>query len=151
VEEGRGAFLEGIYNVLDRRMEERVFPLLLGKGMGFIARTPLAQGFLAGPRAREFGRDDVRAAIPPEDAAWRRRARERLGFLEAEPGGVPSGAIRFCLAHPAVTTVIPGMRTRDQVMENVVAAGMGPLGESAASAVRNAIPEPFPGWKEAKR
>ncbi|MDP9170157.1 MAG: aldo/keto reductase, partial [Acidobacteriota bacterium] len=40
---------------------------------------------------------------------------------------VPELAMRFCLSHPAVSTVIPGMRSLASVEANVMASGQGPL------------------------
>jgi aryl-alcohol dehydrogenase-like predicted oxidoreductase len=37
------------------------------------------------------------------------------------------GALRYVLSHPAVSTVIPGMRTPHQVDENTGASDDGPL------------------------
>ena len=36
-------------------------------------------------------------------------------------------ALRFCLSHPAVTTVIPGVRTAEQVQCDLGACEQGPL------------------------
>jgi aryl-alcohol dehydrogenase-like predicted oxidoreductase len=36
-------------------------------------------------------------------------------------------ALRFCLSHPAVSSVIPGMRTRPHVESNCALSGQGPL------------------------
>jgi aryl-alcohol dehydrogenase-like predicted oxidoreductase len=44
------------------------------------------------------------------------------------PGvSVPDTALRFCLSHPAVTSVIPGMRTRRHVESNTALSDLGPL------------------------
>jgi aryl-alcohol dehydrogenase-like predicted oxidoreductase len=40
---------------------------------------------------------------------------------------LPSLALRFCLSHPAVSTVIPGMRSIRNVTANVAASDTGPL------------------------
>jgi len=42
---------------------------------------------------------------------------------------MPEIALRFCLSHPAVTSVIPGMRSVRNVEANVAAAERGPLDE----------------------
>ncbi|HKB93462.1 MAG TPA: aldo/keto reductase, partial [Gaiellaceae bacterium] len=42
---------------------------------------------------------------------------------------MPEIALRFCLSHPAVSTVIPGMRSVRNVEANVAAAERGPLDE----------------------
>ncbi len=39
-------------------------------------------------------------------------------LLGPEAGTLPELALRFCLSHPAVSTVIPGMRTRKHVQAN---------------------------------
>src|SRR5262249_22223560 len=37
------------------------------------------------------------------------------------------GALRFCLSHPAISTVIPGMRNAQQAEENSGPSDEGPL------------------------
>ena len=49
--------------------------------------------------------------------------------LGVSTDGLPEIALRFCLSHPAVTTVIPGMRSLESVNANVKAAQLGPLDE----------------------
>ncbi|MEE8125066.1 MAG: aldo/keto reductase, partial [Nitrospirales bacterium] len=39
-------------------------------------------------------------------------------LLGEEAGTLAELALRFCLAHPAVSTVIPGMRTAKHVQDN---------------------------------
>jgi aryl-alcohol dehydrogenase-like predicted oxidoreductase len=48
-----------------------------------------------------------------------------LGLDDAS--ALPAMAIRFCLSAPAVSTVIPGMRSVSSVTGNVQASGQGPL------------------------
>ena len=40
---------------------------------------------------------------------------------------LPEIALRYCLSHPAVSTVIPGMRSVRNVDANVRAVELGPL------------------------
>jgi aryl-alcohol dehydrogenase-like predicted oxidoreductase len=48
--------------------------------------------------------------------------------LELESASdLPVVALRFCLSHPAVSTVIPGMRSISSVDSNVSASAQGPL------------------------
>jgi aryl-alcohol dehydrogenase-like predicted oxidoreductase len=47
--------------------------------------------------------------------------------LAGVPGTLPEIAIRFCLSHPAVTTVIPGMRRVETVESSCRAAAAGKL------------------------
>jgi aryl-alcohol dehydrogenase-like predicted oxidoreductase len=57
-----------------------------------------------------------------------------LGLEDASH--LPGIAIRFCLSHPAVSTVIPGMRSTSSVEANVMASGQGPLPSHALEVVR---------------
>jgi aryl-alcohol dehydrogenase-like predicted oxidoreductase len=47
--------------------------------------------------------------------------------LAGAPGSLPEIALRFCLSHPAVSTVIPGMRTVRHVEINCALSDQGPL------------------------
>jgi aryl-alcohol dehydrogenase-like predicted oxidoreductase len=40
---------------------------------------------------------------------------------------LPALALRFCLSHPAVSTVIPGMRNMRHVASNTAVSETGPL------------------------
>jgi aryl-alcohol dehydrogenase-like predicted oxidoreductase len=65
----------------------------------------------------------------------KRQVVERVGALKKDldlagvPGTLPEIAIRFCLSHPAVTTVIPGMRRVASVESSCRAAATGKLDE----------------------
>ena len=49
--------------------------------------------------------------------------------LGVELERLPEIALRFCISHPAVATVIPGMRSVANVESNAAAVEMGPLAE----------------------
>lgn len=100
-------------------------------GVGVIARTPLCFGFLTG----RYRCDDV---SDPYDhrARWPREQLERWIGAAASYGAVinsggeqTSGqkALRFCLSFDAVSAVIPGMLTAEQVQENILASSLGAL------------------------
>jgi aryl-alcohol dehydrogenase-like predicted oxidoreductase len=57
-----------------------------------------------------------------------------LGLDSAE--ALPEVALRFCLSNPAVSSVIPGMRTQRSVQRNVAIPGKGPLPDSALKVLR---------------
>lgn len=56
--------------------------------------------------------------------------------LAIRDGVLPEIALRFCLSHPAVTSVIPGMRTRANVAFNCAIPGKGPLPEKVLEILR---------------
>jgi aryl-alcohol dehydrogenase-like predicted oxidoreductase len=125
-EVGAGA-VQVVYNRLDRKPEDTVFPLCRRHNLGVLARVPLASGFLSGKyrRGAAFPADDVREV-------WMKSGRDRLldevrQIAAAEvPDGVPMArwALAWCLRHPAVTCVIPGCKSVEQVIENAAAAGL---------------------------
>jgi aryl-alcohol dehydrogenase-like predicted oxidoreductase len=126
-------------NLLDQRaLESGLLDLVAARGVGLIARTPLCFGFLTG-RYEDipFAADDHRRRWPPEQIrrwgdAWRLFADAQM---RREPQTPAQLALRFCLSHPAVSTVIPGMLTTEHVEENVAASRLGILGENDLRAI----------------
>ena len=90
-------------------------------------KSPLAGGWLSGKYGPDsvFPENDVRRHHwPPEkrEAALRRIA--ALSFLWVPgTGRTPvQAALKFCLSHPAVSVVIPGIKTPPQAEENLAAS-----------------------------
>ncbi len=111
-----------IYNIFEQTPENVLFPYCRKHDIGVIARVPLDEGSLTGniTPSTTFPKGDWR-----DDYFRGERKRlvyehsERLRFLLHD--GVKTlteSALRFCLAHPAVSTVIVGMRTAEHVDEN---------------------------------
>lgn len=127
---GRYDTIQIEYNLLAQEPAREVFPLAREAGVGVIARVPLRRGLLAGkltPADRERFRDgDVREKmLAGEKFGQELKKVERLRFLAREPGqSLAAAAIAFCLADPAVATVIPGARQARQMRENAAAAGL---------------------------
>lgn len=118
-------------NLLDQRaLESGLLDLCAARGVGVIGRTPLCFGFLTGRYEDiQFAADDHRRNWPPEQVrrwgdAWRLFADRLMERQRQTPAQL---ALRFCLSHPAVSTVIPGMLTTAHVEENVAASALGPL------------------------
>jgi aryl-alcohol dehydrogenase-like predicted oxidoreductase len=117
--------IQVVYNRLDRKPEERVFPSCLEQDLGVLARVPLASGYLSGkykPGA-VFGGTDVRHRHNPEDTRKKLEIVEDIRQTELPEGmDMATWALSWCLQHPAVTTVIPGCKNPDQVTSNAKAA-----------------------------
>ncbi|MGC9454183.1 MAG: aldo/keto reductase [Phycisphaerae bacterium] len=95
-------------------------------GVAVIARTPLAWGALSGKYAEgaDLPESDFRAEGNwghKTFTKWVDRARD-LAFLEREGQTLAQAALRYVLAQPAVSVVIPGGKTAEQVRENCAAA-----------------------------
>jgi len=119
-----------IYNVFDQAPEKSLFPLALKENIGVLARVPLDEGGLTGKidANTKFAADDFRAYYFRYDR--KQQVKEHVDALLADLGAgadLPTLALRFCLGHPAVSTVIPGMRTVRHVDANAAVAGEGPI------------------------
>lgn len=117
-----------VYNVLDQNPEDELFPACQARNIAVIARVPFDEGSLTGTltpdsrwpegdfRNRYFTPENLAATLPRVDA-----------LKQLVPAGMtlPELALRHILNHPAVSTVIPGMRTLAHVEANL-AAGAAP-------------------------
>ena len=56
--------------------------------------------------------------------------------LAGVEGELAQTALRFCLSHPAVSSVIPGMRRLKTVESSMQASALGPLSDDVLAIVR---------------
>jgi aryl-alcohol dehydrogenase-like predicted oxidoreductase len=111
-----------IYNIFDQSPEEKLFPLCRERNIGVIVRVPFDEGSLTGKISPEttFPEKDWRNRYFHGDRkkqVWERVQRLQE-MLNGEAKSLPELALRFCLSHPAVSTIIPGMRTANHVQTN---------------------------------
>jgi aryl-alcohol dehydrogenase-like predicted oxidoreductase len=136
--EGGAEALQVAYNILQQETGDALFPVAQAKGVGVLVRVPLASGWLTGKYDAQtvFPSDDHRSArYTPERVRETAQKVARLDFLREEADSLAEAALRFTLAHPAVSAVIPGAKTPAQVIENVKASGR-PLSEPALRRIR---------------
>lgn len=109
-------FVQLSYNPVDREAEERLLPLAMDRGIAVIVNRPFQQGTLT-----------------------RRLARRPLPALAKELGARSWAQLilKFILAHPAVTCVIPATSVAAHARENVEAA----RGQLPDAAMRRRIAE----------
>jgi aryl-alcohol dehydrogenase-like predicted oxidoreductase len=106
-----------------------------------LARVPLDEGGLTGKITPDttFPDGDFRNDYFAGDR--KRRVWERSNALVEDCGvtldKLPSLALRFCLSDPAVSTVIPGMRSLRHVEANAAAVAAGPLSEGERDKMRS--------------
>ncbi len=128
-----------IYNIFDPSPADELFPLCQKINVGVIARVPFDEGSLAGnitPKT-SFKPGDWRARYFSDDR--KQEVCRRIVYLRQDLGSqepLSQTALRFCLSHPAVSTVIPGMSRARHVEENVAAAGAGSLPASTLELLR---------------
>ncbi|MGA2033569.1 MAG: aldo/keto reductase [Thermoguttaceae bacterium] len=125
VESGLVDAVQVIYNIFDQNPQDELFPACRRHGVAVIARVPFDEGTLTGTLTLEsrFPADDWRSTyFVPENLA---ASVERAGRLRSlVPAGMtmPELALRFILAEPTVSTVIPGMRKPAHVLANLTAS-----------------------------
>jgi aryl-alcohol dehydrogenase-like predicted oxidoreductase len=115
-----------IYNIFDQSPEEMFLSACQKHDVGVIARVPFDEGGLTGTIRPDttFPSGDFRNGYFAGDR--RRQVWERTEalkkLLDGEAASLPELALRFCLSHDAVSTVIPGMRRLSSVEANVAAS-----------------------------
>lgn len=120
-----------IYNVFDQTPEHNLFPLCLKMNIGVLDRVPLDEGGLTGTITENtrfepgefrdhYFRGDRKKQIVEKVTAL-------LRDLKGVDGTLPELALRYCLSHPAVSTVIPGMRRISTVESSCGVSDKGPL------------------------
>jgi aryl-alcohol dehydrogenase-like predicted oxidoreductase len=119
-----------VYNLFDQNPEDQLFPYCKANNIGIIARVPFDEGSLTGQitmdsrfpsedwRSNYFSEENLKATLPRVEA-----------IKKDLPNGMslPELALRFVLQNDAVTTVIPGMRKKENVLANILAGDGNPL------------------------
>lgn len=120
-----------VYNIFDQSPEARLFPTVREFNIGILARVPLDEGALTGEITEQtvFEKGDFRDWYFRGDR--KRQVVEHVTALRRDLAGVEGTlaeiALRFCLSHPAVSTVIPGMRKVRHVESSCSVSAPGPL------------------------
>ena len=118
--------IQVVYNRLDTAPEEEVFPSCIEQDLGVLARVPLASGYLSGkyqPGTTFTKPSDVRSRHNAEQVQQKLAAVAQIQREEVPDGvDMATWALAWCLQHPAVTCVIPGCKTVEQVEKNAAAA-----------------------------
>lgn len=118
--------IQVVYNRLDRTPEAEVLPTCQEDDLGVLARVPLASGFLSGkykPGDQFTAPNDVRSRFKQDRVEQNLLEVERIREMELPRGVDMAGwALAWCLMHPAVTCVIPGMKSVAQVEADARAA-----------------------------
>ncbi len=119
-----------IYNIFDQNPEDELFPACRDMNVAVIARVPFDEGTLTGNvtldttwpegdwRSTYFVPENLKSSVEHADAL---RPLVPDGMTMAEM------ALRFILAEPTVSTIIPGMRKERHVNMNIAVSDAGPL------------------------
>jgi aryl-alcohol dehydrogenase-like predicted oxidoreductase len=142
IESGDVDSVQVIYNVFDQSPEDELLPACEQHGIGLLARVPFDEGSLTGRIGpdTEFPDGDFRNRYFRGDRKQQvaERVQAILDELGIERDQLPELALRYILSHPAVSTVIPGMRTVRNVERNAaVGDGKGLPAEQVATLKRH--------------
>jgi len=119
-----------IYSIFDQSPEDELFPVCQKLNLGVIVRVALDEGSLGGKMTKDtkFPKTDWRSGyFNPQNLANTLDRVEKLKAILPPGMSLPEMALRFVLSHPAVSTVIIGMRTLEHVEDNIGLSDQGPL------------------------
>ena len=132
----RPVTLQPQYNLLVREIEWEIVPACLENGLGLLPWSPLGGGWLTGKYTRDqrptgatrLGEDPERGVEAYDKRSASARTWAVVDALQAvaEARGVPMAQVALAWLHdrPAVTSVILGARTTEQLTAILAAAGL---------------------------
>jgi aryl-alcohol dehydrogenase-like predicted oxidoreductase len=116
-----------IYNLFDQEPAAEILPVAVQTGTGVIVRVVFDEGILTGkyPKGHRFPQSDFRSKYFEGDRIDRAVQRVDEIRRDLQAAGLENDhsladvALKFALAHPAVSTVIPGIRSPQQAEQNL--------------------------------
>jgi aryl-alcohol dehydrogenase-like predicted oxidoreductase len=114
--------IQVIYNIFDQAPIDNLLPLCREKNIAVIARVPFDEGTLTGTFTKEtvFPDDDWRSKyFVPENLISSVEHADALKPLIPDDMSMAQMALRFILANPDISTIIPGMRRIKNVEINM--------------------------------
>ncbi|KAK1182245.1 aldo/keto reductase [Streptomyces sp. NBS 14/10] len=130
-----------IYNIFDQSPAEALLPACVEHGVGVIVRVALDEGGLTGriTAGATFPEGDFRNRYFRDDrpAQVEQRVSAIVADLGITPDEMAETALRFVLSSPAVSTVIPGMRTVRNVERNTALSDGHPLAADQLAVLAN--------------
>ena len=142
--------LQVIFNIFRQKLVKELLPLAKDRGVGIIARLPLASGLLSGKFTTDtrFAESDHRnyncdgqffnvgetfAGLPFEKGV---ELAENVRVILPENEKMAQQALRWILDHDAVSVVIPGASSVEQAVSNAGASGLSPIDDAAHARLR---------------
>ena len=139
----RGGWVDSvqvIYNLFEQEPAAELLDVARECGVGVIVRVAFDEGVLTGKFSADtkFGDDDFRSRYFAGDRLARAVARTEQIRADLAGSGLtlPQAALKFVLAHPAVSTVIPGIRSIAQAEANCAVSDLPPLSPTLLEKLR---------------
>ena len=144
--------IQAYYSIAGRDLEREIVPMTLDQQLAILVWSPLAGGLLSGKFKEDAaGPEGARRStfdFPPVDRERAFRCVEAMRPIAAAHGvSVARVALAWVLRKPAVTSVIVGAKTLDQLADNL-AAGELVLSDAEMTALDEVsrLPREYPGW-----
>jgi D-threo-aldose 1-dehydrogenase len=109
--------LAGRYTLLEQGAADELLPIALEQARSVVAAAVLNSGLLANEEVPDTATYNYRPASP--DVL--ERARLLASACREHGTTLPAAAIQFPLRHPAVASVVVGMRSPEEVQHNIAA------------------------------
>ncbi len=141
--------IQVIYNIFDQAPEDELFDRAMRDGIGIVARVPFDEGTLTGALTAQssWPAEDWRSTyFGPENLGPSVERADRLRAVVPDGLTMPELALRFILSHPAVSTVIPGMRKLEHVRSNLAVSDGQRLGDDVVALLRAHRWDRVPAW-----
>jgi len=144
--------IQAYYSIAGRDLEREIVPVALDQGLSILVWSPLAGGLLSGKFSESAtGPEGARRTtfdFPPVDRARAFRAVEAMRPIAAAHGvSVARVALAWVLQKPAITSVIIGAKTLEQLADNLASADLK-LSDVEMTALDEVskLPGEYPGW-----
>lgn len=141
MQEGYLDTVQLIYNIFEQEPAAELLPVALDANVGVIVRVAFDEGILTGKYNADhlFPKDDFRSKYFEGDRLPRAIARVNAIKKEIKDSGftMPQAALKFVLAHPAVSTIITGIRNEDQAAMNIEVSDMSEMSEEIIQKLYN--------------
>jgi len=144
--------LQAYYSIAGRDLERDIAPMLDDQKMGLMVWSPLAGGILSGKFTRDAeGPEGARRSkfdFPPVDKDLAFTLADAMREIGAAHGASAARvALAWVLSRPFVTSVITGVKTLDQLNDNLAAADLVlTTAEIARLDELSALKPEYPGW-----
>ena len=110
--------MEAFFNILHQDVA-RIFDKAREKEVAIIAKVPLDSGWLSGKYHSQSRFPDIRSRWTKKDIETRARLVRQIKEIFGTEKDLVQKAIAFCLSYDAVSTVIPGSSSTEQLESNV--------------------------------
>jgi aryl-alcohol dehydrogenase-like predicted oxidoreductase len=149
--------LQAYYTIAGRDLERELVPLLVSEKVGLMVWSPLAGGLLSGKFVRDAkGPAQARRTnfdFPPVDKERAFACVDVMREIGREHGvSIAQVALAWLLHQPVVTSVIIGVKSIDQLEDNLKSVDLKLSVEELGRLDKvSALPPEYPGWMVARQ